>query len=62
MTLNYYLNKNIENTINNNPGINKNKICKDLNENKNNIEKSLSYLEDKGVVYKDKISNRYYRA
>tara|TARA_B100001287_G_C22569436_1_gene475489 strand:- start:23 stop:211 length:189 start_codon:yes stop_codon:yes gene_type:complete len=60
MAINYYLNKNIENTISNNPGINKNKIYKNFNEEENNIKKSLSYLEDKGVVYEDKNSNRYY--
>tara|TARA_Y100001972_G_scaffold38686_1_gene47713 strand:- start:8858 stop:9046 length:189 start_codon:yes stop_codon:yes gene_type:complete len=60
MTLNYYLNKNIENTISDNPGINRNKIYKKFNEKENNIKKSLSYLEDKGVVYEDKNYNRYY--
>lgn len=60
MALNYYLNKNIENVIIKNPGINSNIIYKSFNEKDNDIKKSLSYLQDKGVIYKDKTSNKYY--
>ena len=60
MSLDYYLNKNIEDLIKRNPGISnlslKNKTSVDLH----TFKKSLSYLRDKGVIYKDNKTGRYF--
>lgn len=60
MSLDYYLNKNIEDLIRRNPGISASSIESKVSVDLQAFKKSLSYLRDKGVIYKDNKTGSYF--
>lgn len=62
MTLKYYLNKEIEQIIIEKPGIKKDKVILMSKSSIINVDKSIDYLSDKGVIYKDIKTNGFFHS
>lgn len=62
MSLKYYLNQNIESLISTNPGITKGNIVAKSLSSKDEVSKSISYLRDRGSIYKDAKTNGYFHS